>query len=122
MKYLVILFTILLLSCATTKKFEQALQSWDGYTEKELVESWGPPDKFYESGGTRYLTWVDSGTAMLPGIKPTYNTTIINGVANTTAVGGTSPTMVNFFCEKTMTIENNKVVSWKWYGNNCKSK
>ena len=24
--------------------------------------------------------------------------------------------------EKTMTIENNKVVSWKWYGNNCKSK
>ena len=75
-----ILMTLFLTGCFTTQKeFEDKLSSWIGYTESELVASWGIPQRVYELDDKKYLTWVNSGSMTLPGTQPTYQTSIIGG-------------------------------------------
>jgi hypothetical protein len=51
--------------CVTKQEHEDALSSWFGSTEEQLVESWGVPTSFYELGGKRYLTYSNSSQAMV---------------------------------------------------------
>ncbi|MDC3409927.1 hypothetical protein OAY88_01180 [Alphaproteobacteria bacterium] len=115
-----ILLTLFLTGCFTTQKeFEDKLSSWIGYTEEDLVASWGIPQRVYELKGKRYLTWVNTGQMTLPGTQPTYQTSIIGGYATTTAIGGTAPMNIMLNCERTFVIENGRIQTWSWKGNNC---
>ena len=106
-------------ACATQEDFEAKLSSWVGHSGSELISSWGPPHRVYESGGQKYLTWSSSGTMVIPGSSPSYNTTFIGSTAYTTPIGGSSPMAINLSCEKTMTLENGYITTWRWQGNNC---
>ena len=115
-----ILMTLFLTGCFTTQKeFEDKLSSWIGYTESELVASWGIPQRVYELDDKKYLTWVNSSSMTLPGTQPTYQTSIIGGYATTTAIGGTAPMNIMLNCERTFVIQNKRVQTWSWKGNNC---
>ena len=96
---LVILVGIFLSSCVTQKEFETKLASWIGQPERQLINSWGPPNRVYESGDSKYLTWTTSGSVTIPGSSPTYYTNVIGSTAYTTAVGGSAPTTINTNCE-----------------------
>lgn len=39
-----------LISCDTSKKIQQTMDSWMGHHKSELIQSWGPPTR-YESDG-----------------------------------------------------------------------
>lgn len=39
-----------LISCESTKKISEKMDSWLGHHKSELIESWGPPTR-YESDG-----------------------------------------------------------------------
>jgi len=61
------LLAVFLSACAIQEEFETTLSSWLGSSESELISSWGPPHRVYESGGKKYLTWSSSGTLVIPG-------------------------------------------------------
>ena len=122
MKRGIILALLMLGGCATSEKYEAALNSWTGSSEASLISAWGPPDNVYQSGGTKYLTYQDSSTVTIPGTSPSYETTIIGSTAYTNPIGGTSPSTINFHCKTTFTIQADKVSSWRYEGNNCISR
>jgi hypothetical protein len=111
---------LLCVSCVSTKEYEKKLTSWVGQSERSLIDSWGPPHRAYETGGTKYLTWSSSGSMTLPGQQPTYYTNVIGNTAYTNAVGGSAPTTINLNCETTFTIAGGIIQSWRWQGNNCR--
>lgn len=106
-------------ACATTEKYEAILQTWIGSQESELVRSWGPPDSFYESDGTRYLTYLWSNSGVIPGTNPSYTSTVIGDTVYTNQIGGTAPIVYNSHCKTTFEVRDGRIVYWRWEGNRC---
>jgi hypothetical protein len=74
---------LLLAGCTTQADFTKKLDSWVGSKETELISSWGPPNGFYETEGTKYITYGNSSVGTMPGTS-NYNTQIIGNTAYTT--------------------------------------
>lgn len=119
---LVLFFMFALTACVSKEEYEGILSSWYGKNEVDIIESWGPPSRFYELGSKRYLTWSKNEIVTIPGTPIRYNTTFIGNTAYTTSSGGISPTVVSKNCDVTMTIEREKIVSWRYKGNSCYNK
>ena len=118
-----LLVTILALSgCATTANYEKMLTTWIGAPEIDLYRSWGTPDGQYEVSGTKFVTFTRGGNMIMPGTAPTYQTTFVGNTAFTNAYGGSPAYNIQLTCRTTFEIRNERVVSWRWEGNNCKAK
>jgi hypothetical protein len=67
MRTLVLLFALApVLACATSRS--DAMESWVGTNEAELLSSWGAPDKSVElHDGSRVHTWVTEWTYYIGG-------------------------------------------------------
>jgi hypothetical protein len=102
--------------CVTKQEHEDALSSWFGSTEEQLVESWGVPTSFYELGGKRYLTYSNSSQAMVGGTAPI---TTYDYYGNAYTSGGTPPILVTSNCTIIMVVEDGLISEWKYEGNNC---
>lgn len=120
-RYCSLIAICLLVACATTEKYEAILKSWVGLPERELIQSWGPPDSVYESSGVKYLTYSKSGAGYVPGIAPTYQTTVTGNTAYTRSYGGSPGYAYNLRCKTSFTIENEVIQSWRWEGNACRA-
>lgn len=58
MKFLLSLSIIVLTTgCATTAKYNEAINSWIGSNEIDLVKSWSPPEETYETQGSKFLIY-----------------------------------------------------------------
>lgn len=111
-----------LAGCATTGNYEKNLQSWVGNTELNLIRKWGPPRQSYEAGGSKFLVYSSSRNVYLPGTAPSYTTTVIGNTAYTDPVGGTPGQNIGLSCQTTFEISGERVVSWRWKGNDCKAR
>lgn len=114
--------SVILAGCATTANYEKLLSSWVGHSELELIRAWGSPVGQYESGGVRFVTYEQRRNVFIPGTNPTYQTNIIGNTAYTTAVGGSPAYNIPLSCRTTFEIQNERVTSWRWEGNGCKSR
>ncbi len=113
------LSVVLILSaggCATTAKYEAMLHTWVGQPEKALVSSWGTPHRVYESGGTKWLTFVNTETVNVSGSAPTYKK---NREGEYVPYGGSSPSSYTTTCETTFEIEGGVVRRWRHKGDGC---
>lgn len=119
---LIAAFLSLLTGCATTANYEKILNSWVGADEIDLIRKWGSPHRTYETGGTKFLTYVSSRNVYLPGTAPTYQTTMIGNTAYTNRIGGTPGQNIGLSCVTTFELRNDKIVSWQWEGNDCKAR
>lgn len=108
-----------LAGCATTGKYEQMLASWVGAPEVELIRVWGTPMRVYDSGGRRFMLFSDSRNISMPGVAPTYTTTFVGNTAYTNARGGVPAQNLGLWCNTTFEVQNERVVSWRWEGNDC---
>ena len=117
-----VLLVLMLAGCATQAKYEKIVNSWMGHSEAELIRSWGPPNSVYESAGRKYLTYSMSSQAFIPGKNPDYKTTCICSSCTSRAVGGYSGQAINWHCTTTFELEAERIVYWRFKGNNCKSK
>ena|SRR5713226_10404375 len=108
-----------LAGCATTANYEKILNSWVGFTELDLIRKWGPPQQSYEAGGRKFLVYSSSRNVYLPGTAPSYTTTVIGNTAYTNRVGGTPSQNIGLSCQTTFEISSEKIVSWRWQGNDC---
>jgi hypothetical protein len=120
-RYLLAVTTVLLAACATTEGFEKILDSWVGAQEIDLVRSWGPPVRSYEAGGRKFIAYESHHNEYVPGVAPTYKTTVIGNSVRTKPVGGSPAMNIAKSCTTTFELEGSKVVSWTHKGNDCKA-
>jgi len=121
MKKSVILTAILifLAGCATRANYENVLNSWVGATELDLVRKWGVPQQFYETSGRKFLVYSSSRNMILPGSPPSYTQTVVGNTIYKNRVGGIPDQYIELNCKTTFELENEKVLSWRWQGNDC---
>jgi hypothetical protein len=110
---------ILLAGCAARANYENVLNSWVGATELDLVRKWGVPQQSYETGGRKFLVYSSSRNMILPGSPPTYTTTVVGNTVYKNRVGGIPDQYMELNCKTTFELENEKVLSWRWQGNDC---
>lgn len=108
-----------LVGCATTANYEKILSSWVGSTELDLVRKWGPPHQAYEAGGRKFLVYSSSRNVYLPGTAPSYTTTVIGNTVYTNRVGGSPGQNIGLSCQTTFEVSGERIVSWRWQGNDC---
>lgn len=108
------------IGCATTAKYEKALDSWVGKSEPELVKRWGPPDSVYQAdGSTRMLTYYSSSITFFPATFPDYRISPYDSSISVNQYGGI-PTEANHLkCKTSFTVVNNQITDWRWEGNDC---
>jgi hypothetical protein len=91
-------FTLLISSCVTKKKYEASLNSWVGRTESELVTKWGAPSNNYTTeDGLKVLSYSESGIYM-------------NKYG-----GGTLSCTATFI----INAKEKRVIKWTYKGNDC---
>jgi len=110
---------IVLAGCAVRANYENVLNSWVGATEIDLVRKWGVPQQFYETGGRKFLVYSSSRNMILPGSPPSYTQTVVGNTIYKNRVGGIPDQYIELNCKTTFELENEKVVSWRWQGNDC---
>ncbi len=122
----VVLAGVFLAGCATTAKYEAALNSWVGSDANALTNSWGYPSGSFEApNGNKVYVYQNGGSVTLPTTYQTnanvtsYGNTAY-GSATTNVYGGQT---LNFWCKTFFEVgPDNRIVRWSWQGNNCKSK
>ncbi len=117
-----ICFLLVLSGCATTANYEKLLSSWVGQSEVDLLRSWGPPQQQYQSGEVKFLTYDRRSNVFVPGTAPTFQTNIIGNTAYTTAIGGSPAYNIPTACRTTFEVQNDRVTTWRWEGNACRSR
>lgn len=105
----VLCLVFILISCATQGKYQKRLDTWLGHSENELVSSLGIPNGSYEreinNKKVKYLT---------------YNSTRNQYIPNGNHIGpGLNGNFVGKHCTTSFAIEDDKIVSWKYDGNDC---
>ena len=121
-RILVTVLTLLLAGCATTAGYEKLLDSWVGAEEVDLVRSWGPPQRAYETGGRKFLAYSERRNVHYPGRPPAYITTVVGNTAYSNPIGGSPAMNVRSTCITTFELQGTKVVAWSWKGDDCKAK
>ena len=107
--------------CATTENYEKMLGSWVGASELELVRRWGAPQRTFDSGGRKFLEYASDRNVFIPGVAPTYTTSMIGNTAYTKRVGGSASQNIAKSCQTTFELLNDRIQSWRYYGNDCKA-
>ena len=126
MKKITLLFcflSIFLSGCATysTATFEKNLNGWIGRDPDDLIMKHGVPKQILEMGTRKYLVYYWENFQYIYGTAPSYQTTYNNmtNTATTLAVGGSSGYKLHYYCKTTFTVENKKIIHWRYEGNDC---
>ena len=128
---LCLIFTFLLLACATSQKYDKELKGWIGKNETSLIQAWGRPSaQKYLSPDSKVITYTKISDWIVPSEYYFYN----DGWGVTDVVYDPFMTEYNFtpyaqlmdtevveICQTSFWIENGIITSWKWRGNNCVS-
>ena len=125
MKLGIAIMVILLAGCGTiptTANYEEILKTFTGLTEDELVAQWGPPDSVYTTGATKYLTYQKRVSGYIPGMAPSYQSTVIGNTVTTQAIGGYPGYNFTRSCKTSFAITAGRITSWRYEGNGCKAR
>ena len=106
-----------LTACATSAKYSAIVDSWTGSHIDKLVASWGYPTNSFEApNGNKVYVYSTSRSVTLP---TTAQTTYYGNTANTYINGGQT---IGLTCETFFEVDKDqKIVTWRWRGNDCKS-
>lgn len=108
--------------CATTEKYENVLSSWVGSDVNQLVNSWGYPQNSFQApnGNTVYVYGTSGSYTMPQQTTSTYNAVGNTVYGNSTTTGGQT---LSFWCKTYFEVDDSdRIVTWRWEGNNCKAR
>ena len=116
MKYLYALFGLVLVTSCTSlqpfevrkEQWENKLRSWVGFTEADLIASWGIPANSYISDNSKYLQYDFSASTNITTPTPCF-TQYCTPVLITN--------QVNSSCRVTFTVVDSKITFWRWVAN-----
>ena len=112
----------LLAACTTTENYDKQLDQFVGKSEKELVMTWGVPDKTYQlDASTKMVSYVAHQNVYYPGTVSTCFGTVGRNTVFSNCAGGFPPTEETFHCETIFTIVGGHVTRWGHKGNNCRA-
>ena len=98
---LIFFLCLTFISCSSLEQTKKNLNSWLGEPESNLIQNYGVPVKVYETGGKKYVTYVNS------------------------SFGNIGGNLIHYKCEVTFTIENqggvDVITHYRFAGNNCAS-
>lgn len=123
--FVLVILPIFISACATTKKYEAVLNSWMGSDVNNLINSWGYPQGTFDApNGNKVYVYSRGGSVRMP---QTYQTTanvygygnMAYGTATTNVYGGQT---LHFWCNTFFEVDSSqRIVRWRWEGNNCVS-
>lgn len=119
-KYAAVLAVILVTACqtATTENYNSILDSWIGQGKKDLVLSWGIPDREYRlDPSTELVSYKSRRQIYYPG---NYSLCTAYDRSFGTCAGGFPPYLQYLSCETTFTVVSGKISQWRHEGNDCR--
>lgn len=122
MRNIIACFAILMLAaCASGPPYGEKLAGWKGASEKEVVTTWGVPDKTYAPDrNTKMLAYVTRRNVSYPGSFSTCFATR-GGVGYAgNCFGGYPTTTETWYCETTFVLTNGRVTNTGYKGNGCR--
>ena len=119
----IVLLASALAGCAGGLAERQAeLRQWIGRSETELVAAMGAPNRTYDSGGMKFLTYEDRRTDVIPG-TPFFGGFgpfgYDDGFGTFGYGGGFPPTVTTLVCDTTFAVADHVVRSFSLRGNAC---
>jgi hypothetical protein len=84
-----------------------------GQPEAALIRQLGVPNRSYETGGVKYLAYLEQRVDIMPGM-PSYNPFFTGWYG-----GGFPPEVINLRCETTFEIAGGAVKGFSLRGNAC---
>jgi hypothetical protein len=119
--FIACLTLLLLAACASGPTYKEKIAGWKGASEKEVVTTWGVPDKTYElDRHTKMLAYVSRRNVNYSG---SFNTCFYSrgGIGyGGNCFGGYPPSTETFSCETTFIITNGRVTNTGYKGNACR--
>ncbi len=113
MKKLLFLIPVILGGCQTVEPYSQKLDAMIGLTETELVQKFGKPAEIITTDKTTQLIYQKTRTNYTPGIAQPYMTP---GQLSSSINPGIMGEYEYTTCDTVFTLENNKVIDWKYRG------
>jgi hypothetical protein len=107
---LLLLTVLVATGCATEEKYVAETQSWVGRPEKELLATWGAPNRAYQTDGTRYLTYSRLSFVTTGGYYDRWDSWY----------GSPGRTMA-LSCETTFVVASDIIQSASHRGNDCRA-
>lgn len=128
---------LLMLGCTSTSsvEYDNALQTWVGQSERDLVLKWGIPDRDYQlDKSTRLIAYKQNRQVYYPGTVSScaggYHGGYGRGRGHGVGIGmhfdpmgcmgGSPPYAENRSCETTFTIIKGTITAWQHKGNDCR--
>jgi hypothetical protein len=108
-------------ACATPVGYQKKLARWLGADEVELVRSWGPPTRTYQTGGHRFMTFESRRDVYVPEVPSYFSTTTKGTRSYTTFNPGSPATTLTSRCTTTFELVNAKVTSYAFDGDDCRA-
>lgn len=103
----------------TKAELDAELKSTIGWSDLQLVQQLGPPEKTYDVDGHRFLSYQANYNVNRPGKAPDYTTVVQGNTAYTTSTGGRTGGTVNYTCTITFESVNSKIINANYSGNGC---
>ena len=102
----------LLVGCQSKEEYTEKMRStWKGQSESALLAKRKTPNRFFESDGIRYLTYISSSSHRTP-----INCSAGPSNSSVSCIGDKS---VNLFCEETFKIKDGIILGGTSKGNDC---
>ncbi|HBV4557676.1 hypothetical protein MUW95_18850 [Klebsiella aerogenes] len=103
----------------TKAELDAELKSTIGWSDLQLVQQVGPPDKTYDVDGHRFLAYQTSYNVNRPSKDPSYTTVVNGNTAHTTSTGRVTGGTVTYSCTITFESVNSKIINANYSGNGC---
>ena len=115
-KFLAIFLIPFFVACTSSPKItiKEALDSWMGKSEQELITSWGIPSRSYQLDGKKLIEYNFNSSSFVTTISDNYNYSEYNYFPPTAETY-----QVNNTCRITFTIQGSIIRSASWRGNSC---
>ncbi len=101
---------------ATSENYQALLDEWLGHTKKELLSVWGTPSHDYWRGNKNYVIYVKSHLAK---VAEGNKIERMPFMAEEIPFYKTDTATVNKFCNTIFVVQNKKIKSWRFDGNDC---
>jgi hypothetical protein len=115
-----IIAVLSLSACASAEKYRATLDSWIGRSEREMLMTFGIPDRTYQvDAKTKMVSYIARDTAYYPG---SFSTCFgAAGPYSAFGCGHPFPSRIEtYYCETIFTLEDNRISRWGHKGNNCR--
>ena len=113
---------LLVTACASDGHYEAQMNRWIGASERDLVTTWGVPDKTYQvDRDSKMLAYISNRNVNYPGTLSTCIGGFDRRFGYNNCIGGIPPSNEFYSCETTFMVVGGRVTRWGHKGSSCEA-